>query len=147
MKNKINLLFSIFYVVIIVPILLPLTIFSNDPWWWGQLKNFCPDGCCCPLEIYPYFYFIVIPLISVVFSLILKTEKFIVIPTFMSLLVFFFNMAGHIHYGISHGHSFLCKFIEGVIFSIIGSIPTFIGSIIGINIRKLISKFKNKYFS
>lgn len=147
MKSKANLIFSIFYIFIVTPILLALTIFSNDPWWWGQLKNFCPDGCCCPLEIYPYFYLIIIPLISSVFSLILRMKKFIVIPIFMSLLVFFFNMAGYIRYGISYDHSFLWAFIGSIIFSIIGSIPTFVGSIIGISMRKLILKLKNKYFS
>ena len=146
MKNKVNLLFSIFYVVIIVPTLLALTVFHNESWCWKILSSFCPHYCCAS-EVYLFFYIIIIPLISAVFSLILKTEKLIVIPTFTSLLVFFFNMAGCIRYGISYDHSFLWKFIEGIIFSIIGSIPTFVGSIIGISIRKLISKLKNKYFS
>ena len=64
----------------------------------------------------------------------------------MSLLVFFFNMAGYIRYGISYDHSFLWGFIEGVIFSVIGSIPTFIGSIIGVSVRNSILKLKYKYF-
>ena len=147
MKNKVNLLFSIFCVVIVVPILLSLTVFHNESWCWKILSSFCPHYCCTS-EVYLFFYIIIIPLISLFFSLILKTKKNIVIPIFMSLLVFFFIIGESIWYDISHGYNvFEHNNINYVLVYFMMSIPTFIGSIIGISIRKLISKLKNKYFN
>ena len=133
---KVNLIFSTFYLLIVVPILSSITIFENEFWKYFQIIF---PGSYCGLEILGVYIF-VIPLISAIFSIILsRMKKFIFVPIFMSMLVFLFIIIGELSYNMCQNRNL----VEGLDICYIFyyfkiSLPTFIGSLLGILIGKII---------
>lgn len=66
----------------------------------------------------------------------------------MFFLVFSFVIVDAVSYDISHGYNIFEHNDLGYILGyFMISLPTFIGSIIGVSVRNGISKLKNKYFN
>ena len=139
---KINLIFSILYIIIIVTILLSITIFQEECWKY-LLLLFPNHHCAC--EIFLSFYIIIIPTISFIFAIILNKIKksLIIVPFFMSMIVFSFCIADCIVYDIRHGYSLLSN--NAVISCFLTTIPTVIGSLFGVGAGKVISLIYNKF--
>ena len=139
---RINLIFSVLYVVIIIPILLSITIFQEECWKY-LLLLFPNHHCAC--EIYLSFYIIIIPIISFIFAIILNRIKrsLIIVPLFMSMIVFSFYIADDILYDIRHGYPLFNN--NSIVSCLLATIPTFIGSVFGIGTGKVISLIYNKF--
>ena len=127
---KINFIVSILYILIMVPILLAVCIFDNECWEYLIIFQ-KPKVCCC--EVYISFYFMIIPLISAFFSSILsRVKKTLLVPSLMYAIFCLFIIIGEIRRSVLRGT------LTFGILPFIVAIPTFIASLLGVEIGKLV---------
>ena len=136
---KINLIFSVIYILVIISIFLSITVFLDECLHYWELIFMGRSSCCCPCWILPTFCLIVVPAISAIFAALLSKAKwFLFTPIFMSVFVFsLFLLSGPI-YCIRYGGSTKTLDIGYVFYYFLLSLPTFIGGIFGIVMGNLI---------
>lgn len=135
---KINLIFSVIYILVIISIFLSITVFLDECLHYWELIFMGRSSYCCPCWILPTFCVIVIPSISAIFAALLSRAKwFMFIPVFMSALVFSLFLLDGLIYNMRHNIMKTLD-IRYVFPYLMCSFPTFIGSILGIVIGNLI---------